>query len=156
MNRLGKFGIIAVLEIVAILLLVGCTFSYTLDSEAAEQLFGPGSEFHEKMEETFGDGGTLDNIFGRGGDFERALYSKNFPLFWKHFGWIIILSCILALFQLVFFILALVSVLRKDVTGSEKLPWILVIIFGSTIGCIIYFAIGNKQLNEKANAHNLP
>jgi len=77
MNRLGKFGIITVIIIFATLLLIGCTFSYTLDSEAAEQLFGPGSDFHEKMDETFGDGGTLDNIFGRGGEFERALYSKN-------------------------------------------------------------------------------
>ena len=122
MNRLGKFGIITVIIIFATLLLIGCTFSYTLDSEAAEQLFGPGSDFHEKMDETFGDGGTLDNIFGRGGEFERALYSKNFPFFWKHFGWIIILSSILALFQLMFFILALT--LRSSISAISSASFI--------------------------------
>jgi len=152
MNKLNKIGITIFIGIFITVLLAGCTFSYTLDSEAAEQLFGPGSDFYEKMDEAFGDGGKLDNVFGRGGEFERALYTNNFPFFWKHFGWIIILSSILALFQLVFFILALISVLRKNVSGSEKLPWVLVIIFGSTIGCIIYFAIGNKQLNEKVHS----
>ena len=152
MKKINKFGVVIVLITIVTVFLVGCTFSYSLDSEAAEQIFGPGSEFYEKMDEAFGDGGTLDSIFGHGGEFEKALYTNNFPFFWKHFGWIIILSSILALFQLVFFILALISVLRKNVSGSEKLPWVLVIIFGSTIGCIIYFAIGNKQLNEKVHS----
>ena len=152
MKKINRYGIITIIIILATVFLAGCTFSYTLDSEAAEQIFGPGSDFYEKMDEAFGDGGTLDSIFGRGGEFERAIYTNNFPFIWKHFGWIIILSSVLALLQLAFFVISLVSVLKKDVSGSDKLPWVLVIIFGSTIGCIIYFAIGNKQLNEKAHS----
>ena len=154
MNKLNKIGITIFIGIFITVLLAGCTFSYTLDSEAAEQLFGPGSDFYEKMDEAFGDGGKLDNVFGRGGEFERALYTNNFPLFWKHFAWIVILISILAVLQLVLFVLSLVSVFKKDVSGSDKLPWVLVIIFGSTIGCVIYFAIGRKQLDRKVNTYS--
>ena len=55
----------------------------------------------------------------------------------------------LALLQFVLFLAALVSVLRKPVTGTEKLPWIL-LLFVNIIGPILYFVIGSGKLDEKA------
>jgi len=64
----------------------------------------------------------------------------------QDFIWLIIPLFIL---QLALFISALVSILRKNVTGTEKLPWLLLAFFLNTIGPIIYFVIGSKQLDEK-------
>ena len=60
----------------------------------------------------------------------------------------------LAAMQLVLLIAALMGIMRKDVTGSEKLPWVILVIFVSLIGPILYFAMGSKILDEKArNGH---
>ena len=56
----------------------------------------------------------------------------------------------LAIIQFVLFITALISVVKKEVPGSDKLIWILLIIFVGTIGPIIYFAIGSNMLDQKA------
>ncbi|MCL2562470.1 MAG: PLD nuclease N-terminal domain-containing protein [Oscillospiraceae bacterium] len=61
--------------------------------------------------------------------------------------WIILPLFIL---QLVLFIAALVSILRKDVTGTEKLPWILLSLFANTFGPIIYFIFGSGYLDRKS------
>ena len=62
---------------------------------------------------------------------------------------LILLLTPILLVQLVLFLTALVSILRKDVTGSEKLPWIC-LLFVNIIGPIIYFAVGSTKLDEKA------
>jgi len=40
---------------------------------------------------------------------------------------------------------ALIDVLRNEFKGNEKLIWILVILFSSFVGAILYFIIGTKQ-----------
>jgi len=57
-----------------------------------------------------------------------------------------------AIIQLVLFITALVSVIKKDVPGADKLIWVLLIIFVGTIGPIVYFAVGSNMLDQKAAA----
>ena len=160
MSKLGKIKILAVIIIIATVFLAGCTFSYTMSPQEAERYFGPGSEFYEAfgeggtMDSVFGDGGTFDDIFGRGGVLDRGFYYGGFSFIWKTFGWLIILSIILSLISLILIIIALVSVVQKNVPSSDKVPWILIIIFGGIIGCIIYFAIGSKHLNEKVSSNN--
>ena len=55
----------------------------------------------------------------------------------------------LALLQLTLLVTALISVLRKKVTGVEKLPWILLIVILNTLGPLIYFLFGAGYLDEK-------
>ena len=62
---------------------------------------------------------------------------------------LILLFIPIVLVQFGLFLAALISVLRKEATGSEKLPWAL-LCFVSIIGPIIYFAIGSAKLDEKA------
>ena len=50
--------------------------------------------------------------------------------------------------SLILVILALVSVIRKETTRSEKLPWVLLITFARVAGPIVYFVIGRKQLEK--------
>ena len=66
--------------------------------------------------------------------------------FIRYYVWIILPIISLSF---ILFLSALISVLRKDVSGSEKLPWILVILFIQTFGPIIYFVIGSSKLDEK-------
>ena len=42
-------------------------------------------------------------------------------------------------------IFALVDILRNEFTGNNKLIWVLVVLFGSAVGAILYFLIGSKQ-----------
>ena len=56
----------------------------------------------------------------------------------------------LVIIQLILMITALVSVTKKEVPSTDKLIWILLIIFVSTIGPILYFAIGSNALDQKA------
>ena len=55
----------------------------------------------------------------------------------------------LLIIQLVLCITALVSVVKKDVPGADKLLWVLIIIFVTTIGPILYFAVGSNMLDQK-------
>ena len=56
--------------------------------------------------------------------------------------------------QLVLFIVALVSIMRKAAAPvADKVLWLLLVIFVGIIGPIVYFAIGSKQLDEKSQ-HN--
>ena len=56
----------------------------------------------------------------------------------------------LAVIQLVLFIVALISLLRKKVPAGEKALWLVVILLVNIIGPIIYFAVGSSMLDEKA------
>ena len=42
-------------------------------------------------------------------------------------------------------IIALIDILRNDFKGNNKLIWVLVILFTSLIGVLIYFRYGTKQ-----------
>ena len=42
-------------------------------------------------------------------------------------------------------LIALVDVLRNDFKDNNKLIWVLVILFGSLIGAILYFALGREH-----------
>ena len=56
----------------------------------------------------------------------------------------------LVIIQLVLFITALVSLLRKKVPAGDKIPWLLLILFLNIIGPIVYFAVGSSMLDNKA------
>ena len=44
-------------------------------------------------------------------------------------------------------IFTLVDILRNEFTGNNKLIWVLVVLFGSVVGAILYFLIGSKRNN---------
>jgi len=56
----------------------------------------------------------------------------------------------IAIIQLVLFVSALISLLRKPVPMQDKVVWLIIILLVSTIGPIIYFAIGANALEQKA------
>jgi len=43
------------------------------------------------------------------------------------------------------FILAFIDILKNEFTGSNKLIWLLAVLFAPVIGSIAYFFIGRKQ-----------
>lgn len=58
--------------------------------------------------------------------------------------WIIILLPLIVIFFLPLF--ALVDILRSDFRkSSDKIVWLLVVIFIPILGWILYFSIGRKQ-----------
>jgi len=61
--------------------------------------------------------------------------------------WPILLPILLIGLTLV--IVALVNFARKDLPFGEKFPWLLVILFISTFGPILYLIIGSKHLDNK-------
>ncbi len=52
---------------------------------------------------------------------------------------------LLILVALLFPVIALIDILRNEFSGNNKLIWVLVVIFFSFIGTILYFIIGRKQ-----------
>lgn len=58
---------------------------------------------------------------------------------------ILMLFVFLAIPQFILFIIALVDILKSEFAGNDKLIWILVIIFLSLLGPILYFLIGRKN-----------
>ncbi|WP_127844805.1 PLD nuclease N-terminal domain-containing protein [Psychroflexus aestuariivivens] len=42
-------------------------------------------------------------------------------------------------------IIALIDILRNEFNGNNKNVWVLVVLFGSFLGAILYFIIGRKQ-----------
>jgi len=51
----------------------------------------------------------------------------------------------IALFVLLLPILALIDILQSNFEGNNKLIWVLIVIFMSLLGAILYFAIGRNQ-----------
>ena len=58
------------------------------------------------------------------------------------FGFIIVIA---ALLFLLLPILALISIIRNEFEGNNKLIWIVLVIFLPYLGSIIYFLIGRNQ-----------
>lgn len=63
---------------------------------------------------------------------------------------IIELAMVLFLLGFIPFILAFIDILKNDFEGSNKLIWLLAVIFVPVIGSIVYFVIGKKQRIVKA------
>ena len=72
----------------------------------------------------------------------------------EHIATILAIAIPLALLQIILLLTAIISIARKDVPAQDKLIWILLSIFINIIGPIIYFAIGSKMLDEKAQTKN--
>ncbi len=49
------------------------------------------------------------------------------------------------------FIFAFVDILKNEFTGSNKLIWVIVVLFAPVIGSIAYFFIGTKQKVKDKN-----
>jgi Phospholipase_D-nuclease N-terminal len=43
------------------------------------------------------------------------------------------------------FIFAFIDILKNEFTGSNKLIWLLAVLFAPVIGSLAYFVIGRKQ-----------
>lgn len=57
----------------------------------------------------------------------------------------ILLIVLGSLLVLLFPLLALISVLKNDFSGNDKVIWVLVIIFLPFFGSILYFAVGRNR-----------
>jgi len=56
-----------------------------------------------------------------------------------------ILIILIILVGLLLPIIALIDILRNEFTGSNKIIWVLVVIFFPLLGTLLYFAIGTQQ-----------
>ncbi len=56
---------------------------------------------------------------------------------------IVILTIVPLLFVIP--IVALIDILKSKFDGNDKLIWVLVVLFLSVVGAILYFIIGQKQ-----------
>lgn len=52
---------------------------------------------------------------------------------------------LLGVFGIILPIIALVDIVRNEFTGSNKIIWVLIVLFFNFIGSILYFKIGRKQ-----------
>lgn len=59
--------------------------------------------------------------------------------------WLIIL---LALLIFILPIIALIDILKSEFKGNNKLIWVIVVVFFSLFGVILYYAIGRSQKIE--------
>ena len=48
-------------------------------------------------------------------------------------------------------IIALIDILKNEFEGNNKIIWVLVVLFLSLIGAILYYFIGRKQKIKKLN-----
>lgn len=58
--------------------------------------------------------------------------------------------------QLLLFVVAAVSLVRKNVPNGDKILWLLLILLGGILGSVIYLAIGSAKLDEKAAEDSAP
>ncbi|MDP2687497.1 MAG: PLD nuclease N-terminal domain-containing protein [Aequorivita sp.] len=58
---------------------------------------------------------------------------------WQLILILIVLLCIVPT------IIALIDILKSEFNGNNKIVWLLVVLFGSFFGAILYFIIGRKQ-----------
>ena len=56
-----------------------------------------------------------------------------------------ILMILIILVGLLLPIIALIDILRNEFTGSNKIIWVLVVIFLPLFGTLLYFVIGTQQ-----------
>lgn len=53
------------------------------------------------------------------------------------------------LFSILLPVIALISILKNEFTGNNKLVWVLVVLFLPFLGAILYFVIGRSQKIKK-------
>jgi len=58
---------------------------------------------------------------------------------------IMFIGLLIPIAAIVLIIWALVDILKSEFTGSNKIIWVLVVIFLPLLGSILYLAIGKKQ-----------
>ncbi len=59
--------------------------------------------------------------------------------------WQILLILIFGVFGLILPIIALVDIVRHEFSGSNKIIWVLIVLFFNFLGSILYFLVGRKQ-----------
>ncbi len=65
------------------------------------------------------------------------------------FGGGILITLFVILFIFLLPLLALISALMNDFHGSEKILWVLIILFLPFLGSVLYFLIGrNKRISR--------
>ena len=72
------------------------------------------------------------------------MYYLNFIGLWQ---WIIIISTTIVLFILP--IIALIDIVKSEFKGNNQLIWVIIVIFLSLPGIILYYAIGRSQRISK-------
>ena len=53
---------------------------------------------------------------------------------------------LIVLFIFLLPVIALVSILKNEFTGNNKIVWVLVVILLPILGSLLYFAIGKNQI----------
>ena len=59
--------------------------------------------------------------------------------------WQILLILIFSIFGLILPIIALIDIVRHEFSGSNKIVWVLIVIFFNFLGSILYFIVGRNQ-----------
>ena len=58
--------------------------------------------------------------------------------------WQVMLILIFGIFGILLPIIALIDILRNEFTGSNKLIWVLVVLFFNIFGALLYFIFGRS------------
>jgi len=61
----------------------------------------------------------------------------------------------LLLLQLVMLTVALINLLKKELPLKDKAIWLIIIICVQLIGPVVYFAVGSKMLDDKAEKERM-
>ncbi|WP_167596128.1 PLDc N-terminal domain-containing protein [Leeuwenhoekiella sp. ZYFB001] len=59
--------------------------------------------------------------------------------------WQVLLILFFGVFGLILPIIALVDIVRHEFSGSNKIIWVLIVLFFNFLGSILYFLVGRKQ-----------
>lgn len=59
--------------------------------------------------------------------------------------WQIILILFVSLFLFLLPLIALIDILRNEFTGSNKIIWVLIVLFFPFLGALLYYFIGTEQ-----------
>jgi hypothetical protein len=62
---------------------------------------------------------------------------------------LIVLVIIVSILAIPFSIGAIIDILRSNFRGNDKIVWLLVVLFLSVLGIILYVVIGKKQKVKK-------
>jgi hypothetical protein len=78
---------------------------------------------------------------------ERPLYDNNFigGIMFENLGVGELLVLLFFLLPIIFWVFALIDILKNNFQDNNKIIWVLVVIFLPIIGAVLYFIIGKKQ-----------
>ncbi len=63
---------------------------------------------------------------------------------------VLIITLFIVLITLLLQIVALVDILGNEFKEGDKLIWVVLVIFASLLGCILYFTMGQQQKLPKS------